>query len=140
MKHRVLFLCTGNSARSQIAEAIVNHERGAAWEAVSAGTEPAARVNPYALRALAEVGIDTAGSTPTHISAFLGQSFDLVITVCDDAAENCPFWPGQGQRVHIGFPDPAKATGTDDTILATFRETRDAIHTQILAAVDNFSS
>src|SRR5690242_1157892 len=99
-KYKVLVLCTGNSARSQIAEAIINNRRGNVWEAMSAGTQPAAQVNPYALRALAEIGIRTEGSTPKHINRFMGQQFDVVITVCDDAAKNCPAWPGQGKRIH----------------------------------------
>jgi arsenate reductase len=135
-KQRVLILCTGNSARSQMAEAIINARRGDQWQVFSAGTQPAAQVNPYALRALAEIGIETAGTTPKHLSQFTGQPFDLVITVCDDAAENCPVWLGQGKRLHIGFPDPAEATGSDDEILAAFRDVRDAIAVNILAAVD----
>lgn len=119
-----------------MAEAIINTQRDAGWQAVSAGTQPAARVNPYALRALAEIGIETAGSRPKHISEFLGQRFDLVLTVCDDAAENCPVWPGQGKRVHISFPDPAKATGDDEAVLSVFRQVRDSIHQRVLALLD----
>jgi arsenate reductase len=133
MKKQVLILCTGNSARSQMTEAIINTRRGDEWEAVSAGTEPAAQVNPYALRALAEIGIHTNGSTPKHVSVFNGRAFDRVITVCDDAAENCPVWPGQGKRVHISFPDPAKVEGDDETKLAAFRHIRDDIERRILA-------
>lgn len=136
MKKRVLILCTGNSARSQMAEAIINTLRVDQWEAVSAGTAPAERVNPYALRALKEIGIFTEGSRPTHIQEFLGRSFELVITVCDDAAENCPVWPGQGERVHVGFPDPAQATGTDSEIMQAFRTVRDDIRERILAEID----
>jgi arsenate reductase len=137
VKKQVLVLCTGNSARSQMAEAIINTRRGEQWQAASAGTAPAARVNPYALRVLAEIGIHTDGSRPKHINEFLGQAFDLVITVCDDAAENCPVWPGQGRRVHVGFSDPAKATGSNDAILATFRRVRDEIEERILATLDS---
>jgi arsenate reductase (thioredoxin) len=131
-KQKVIFLCTGNSARSQMAEAIINAKLGEHWQAVSAGTQPAARVNPFALQALAEIGIQTEGSRPKHIQDFTGQHFDLVITVCDDAAENCPIWPGQGKRVHVGFPDPAKATGSDEDILNAFRAVRDDISARIL--------
>lgn len=138
-KHKVLVLCTGNSARSQMAEAIINVRRGETWEAVSAGTQPAAQVNPYALRALAEIGIRTEGSTPKHISTFMGQTFDMVVTVCDDAAENCPMWPGQGKHIHVGFPDPAKIEGTDATKLAAFRQVRDAIEQHILDTLDEFA-
>ena len=89
MKRRVLILCTGNSARSQLAEALVNARLGDTWEAYSAGTQPAAAVNPFALAVLAEVGIQPSGSHPKHISGFIGQPFDVVITVCDEAAEHC---------------------------------------------------
>src|SRR5437868_8767170 len=123
----VLILCTGNSARSQMAEAIINAERAETWHAVSAGTQPAERVNPYARQALAEIGVHTEGSRPKHVNEFSGQPFDLVVTVCDDAAENCPMWVGQGRRVHIGFPGPAKTTGTQDQVMAIFRQVRDDI-------------
>jgi arsenate reductase (thioredoxin) len=136
MKKQVLVLCTGNSARSQMAEAIINARRGDQWQAVSAGTQPAAQVNPYALRALAEIGIETVGSTPKHINSFSGQFFDLVITVCDDAAENCPIWPGQGKRLHISFPDPARAEGDDAAKETVFRSVRDDIERRILSALD----
>jgi len=126
MKHKVLFLCTGNSCRSQMAEAIVNARLGDVWEAYSAGTRPAGYVHPLALRALAEIGITHSGRSK-HADEYRGVPFDLVVTVCDDAAENCPVWLGQGKRVHLGFPDPAKATGTDDQIMAAFRQVRDDI-------------
>lgn len=132
MTKRVLVLCTGNSARSQMAEALINHRLGETWRAVSAGTQPAPQVNPYALRALAEIGIHTEGSRPKHITEFTGQTFDLVVTVCDDAAENCPIWPGQGQRLHMSFPDPAKAEGDDAHKLTVFRTVRDDIEKRLL--------
>ncbi|MBZ0282890.1 MAG: arsenate reductase ArsC [Anaerolineae bacterium] len=132
MTKRVLVLCTGNSARSQMAEALINARMGDQWQAVSAGTQPAPQVNPYALRALAEIDIQTEGSRPKHITEFTGQAFDVVVTVCDDAAENCPVWPGQGKRVHISFPDPAKAEGDDAQKLATFRTVRDDIEKRLL--------
>ena len=132
MKRRVLILCTGNSARSQLAEALVNARMSGTWEAFSAGTQPAAQVNPNELAVLAEVGIQTTGSHPKHLSTFLGQRFDAIITVCDDAAENCPVWAGQGKRLHIGFPDPAAITGDTETVLSAFRETREAIIERLL--------
>ena len=132
MSKKVLILCTGNSARSQMAEALIN-DRLDGWEAVSAGTQPAPRPNPYAIRALHEIGIQTEGSTPQHVDAYKGVVFDQVITVCDDAAENCPVWLGEGQRKHISFPDPAAAEGTDDDILAVFRQVRDDIAEQVLS-------
>jgi arsenate reductase (thioredoxin) len=140
MKKRVLVLCTGNSARSQMAEAIINTRRGAVWEAMSAGTQPAPQVNPFALRALSEIGIDTPALTPKPISTFIGQPFDLVITVCDDAAENCPVWLGQGKRIHVGFPDPATVEGTDSAKLSAFRQVRDDIERRMLAALDTFDA
>ncbi len=134
-KRRVLILCTGNSARSQLAEALVNARMGDYWEAHSAGTQPASRVNPNALAVLEEIGIQTEGSHPKHLSTFIGQPFDAVITVCDDAAENCPVWSGQGKRLHIGFPDPAEVTGDAETILSAFRQTREAIVARLLPAL-----
>jgi arsenate reductase len=136
-KRKLLILCTGNSARSQMAEALVNAQCDD-WLAVSAGTQPAERVNLYALRALQDIGIYTEGSRPKHVQEFVGQSFDLVITVCDDANENCPVWIGQGKRVHIGFPDPAKVTGTEAEIMAAFSAVRDDIQATIVARLDRF--
>jgi arsenate reductase (thioredoxin) len=124
MKRRVLFLCTGNSCRSQMAEAIVNARLGDDWEAVSAGTRPAGYVHPNAIRALAEIGIDHKGRSKP-VDEFKDQAFDLVVTVCDAAAEECPLWLGKGRRVHLGFPDPAKTTGSDEQIMAVFRRVRD---------------
>ena len=103
MKRKVLFLCTGNSCRSQMAEAIVNARLGDVWEAYSAGTQPAGYVHPLALRALAEIGIQHGGRSK-HADEYRSVPFDLVVTVCDDAAENCPVWLGQGKRVHLGSP------------------------------------
>ncbi len=137
MKQKVLILCTGNSARSQMAEALINFQRGDRWDAVSAGTQPAERANPNAIAALKEIGIDTEGSKPTHINDFLNQTFDLVVTVCDDAAESCPVWPGQGERVHISFPDPAQAQGTPEEIMMVFRQVRDDIGDRVLALIDS---
>ena len=131
MKHKVLFLCTGNSCRSQLAEAIVNTQAGDRWEAVSAGTRPAGYVHHNALRALAEIGVQHQGRSK-HADEFRGVAFDLVVTVCDSAAEECPVWLGQGRRVHRGFPDPAKAAGADEETMAVFRRVRDDIQAQIL--------
>lgn len=137
MKKHVLILCTGNSCRSQMAEAIINDRRNPTWEAVSAGTEPASHPHPLALQVLSEIDIHTPGSKPTHIDEYSGQIFDLVITVCDDAAEQCPVWPGQGKRIHLGFPDPAKATGLEEEVMLVFRSVRDDIEHQILALLDS---
>lgn len=122
----VLILCTGNSCRSQLAEALVNHFLGDRWQAFSAGTQSSGYVHPLALQALAEIGIQHDGKSKS-VERFQGQAFDRVITVCDDAAENCPVWLGKGQRVHIGFPDPAKATGSQEEQMTVFRQVRDDI-------------
>ena len=132
MKRKVLILCTGNSCRSQMAEAIVNTRLGETWEAVSAGTKPAGYTHPMAIKALAEIGIVHAGRSK-HADEFRGVDFDVVITVCDDAAENCPVWLGKGKRVHIGFDDPAKAEGNDEQVLAVFCRVRDEIADKIPA-------
>jgi arsenate reductase len=102
VKKRVLFLCTGNSARSQMAEGLVNHDLGDEWQALSAGIEPAGTVHPLAVRAMAELGIDISRQRSKPVDEFRGREFDLVVTVCDDAAENCPVWLGRGQKVHLG--------------------------------------
>ncbi len=138
MRRKVLFLCTGNSCRSQLAEAIVNAQAGDRWEAVSAGTRPAGYVHPNALRALAEIGVEHQGRSK-HADEFRGAAFDLVVTVCDSAAEECPVWLGHGRRVHVGFPDPAKVTGTDEEIMAAFRRVRDDIQAQILPLLSEYS-
>ena len=129
--NRVLFLCTGNSARSQMAEAIVNHDLGKTWQAFSAGTRPAGYVHPAAIQALSEIGIDHHGISKSS-DIFRGQDFDMVITLCDDAAENCPVWLGKGKRTHIGFPDPAETTGTQEEVLNAFRRVRDQIRQRVI--------
>jgi arsenate reductase len=136
-KDRVLFLCTGNSARSQMAEAIVNHDLGETWQAFSAGTRPTGYIHPAAIQALAEIGIDHHGDSKST-DVFRGQDFEVVITVCDDAAENCPIWLGKGKRVHIGFPDPARAEGDAEDVLQIFRHVRDDIQSKIPAFLKAF--
>jgi arsenate reductase len=123
-KKQVLFLCTGNSCRSQMAEAIVNSKMGGAWQAVSAGTQPAGFVHPKALAVLAELGIQHAGRSKST-DEFRQANFDLVVTVCDSAAEECPLWLGSGKRLHHDFPDPAKTSGSEAEILSEFRRVRD---------------
>jgi arsenate reductase len=130
---RVLFLCTGNSCRSQMAEGLVNHYLGDEWQACSAGTEPAGHVHPLAVRAMAELGIDISGQRSKSTDEFRDMQFDLVVTVCDNAAENCPVWLGDGHRTHIGFDDPAQATGSDEARPAVFRRARDEIRREILS-------
>jgi arsenate reductase len=135
----VLILCTGNSCRSQIAEAMINHDLAGQWKAYSAGTQPADRVHPLAIKVLAEIGISHQGVSKS-IEAFRGVAFDVVITVCDDAAKNCPVWLGKGKKVHIGFPDPARAAGTEDEIMSTFRQVRDDIRGKIIEYLVNFQA
>ncbi len=131
-KKRVLFLCTGNSARSQMAEGLVNHFLGESWAAYSAGTKPAGYVHPLAVQALAELGIDASEQWSKSLEGFVGMDLNLVITVCDHAARHCPTWLGQGQLVHMGFPDPAAAEGGDAARMQIFRQVRDAIREQVL--------
>ena len=140
MKRQVLFLCTGNSCRSQLAEAIVNARLGDTWSAVSAGVQPAGYVHPLALQVLSEIGITPADPRSKSTDEFRQTPFDLVITVCDDAAENCPVWLGQGPRPHLGFPDPAKAQGSAEEVLAAFRQVRDDIAQRVLTELERVSS
>lgn len=141
---RVLILCTGNSCRSQMAEGLINHDLAGQWQAESAGTEPAGYVHPGAIAAMAELGIDISEQHSKSVDAFRtngdgSDAFDAVITVCADAEETCPTWLGGGSRLHIGFEDPAKATGDDAAILATFRTVRDQMRERLAAALDTLS-
>jgi arsenate reductase len=126
LKKRVLFLCTANSCRSQMAEGITNHFLGDQIEAFSAGTE-ASFVNLRAIAVLQEIGIDISGHRSKNVDEFAGERFDLSITLCGDARDRCPFFQGGGERVHIGFADPAKATGSEEEIMDAFRNIRDEI-------------
>ncbi len=130
-KHKVLFLCTGNSCRSPMAEGLTNGLMGDTWEAYSAGTDPAGFVQPMVTRALREIGIDPQ-VTSKSVDQFRDTPFDLVITLCDDADQNCPAWLGQGRRLHIGFSDPSDVEGSDAERLAAFRRTRDDMRVRIL--------
>lgn len=130
---KVLILCTGNSCRSQMAEGLVNALVGDKWEAVSAGTRPTGVVHPLAVQVMAELGIDISHQMSKSAEAFSDAPLDLVITVCDDAAEECPVWLGVGRRAHIGFPDPASATGSTAEKLIQFRSVRDEIRAQVLS-------
>ena len=129
-KLRVLVLCTGNSCRSQIAEGYFRHYGGHRVDAFSAGLEPKG-VNPRAIQVMKEVGIDISKHSSDHLSKYIGQSFDYVITVCDNAAANCPVFPGAGSKLHWPFEDPADATGTEEQVLAVFRRIRDEIGTKV---------
>ena len=130
MRKKVLFLCTGNSCRSQLAEAIVNARMGDQWEALSAGVHPASIIHPKTLQVLLEWGINHLGYVK-GVEDIRSITFDLVVTVCDTAAEECPVWLGQGMRRHIDFPDPTKTTGSEEEIIQAFRQVRDDIAQKI---------
>jgi arsenate reductase len=127
---RVLILCTGNSARSQMAEGLLRNDGGDRFEVFSAGTEPAG-LNPLAVRAMLETGIDISVQRSKAVSEYVGQEFDYVITVCDRAKDNCPVFPGRAERIHWSFEDPAAATGDDYERLSVFRRVRDEIRARL---------
>ncbi len=127
---RVLFLCTHNSARSQMAEGLLRALGADEFESFSAGTE-ATHVRPLAIKAMAELGIDISGQRSKVLTEYLSQPFDYVITVCDQANESCPIFPGATYRLHWSFPDPSKATGSEEQQLAVYREVRDSIAARI---------
>jgi arsenate reductase len=130
MKKRVLILCTGNSARSQMAEGLFRHEGGDRYDVFSAGTRPSS-VRPEAIAVLAELGIDISGQRSKSVDEFVGQPLDLVITVCDNAKEACPVFPGRTQRMHWPFEDPAGLEGSEDERKDAFRRVRDQIRQRI---------
>ena len=125
---RVLILCSGNSARSQMAEGLLRHDGGAAFEVASAGTKPS-YVRPEAIAAMYEIGIDISGHRSKSVDEFTGQGFDYVITVCDNAKESCPVFPTATKRIHWSLDDPAAAQGTEEQRLAEFRRVRDQLRT-----------
>ncbi len=127
---RVLILCTGNSCRSQMAEAFIKHWYPD-WQVFSAGTNPSVQVHPIAVKVMSEIGIDISKGYPKDVDEFTHQSFDYVITVCGNAKETCPVFIGEVKVLdHVGFDDPAEATGTEDEILEVFRIIRDEISTR----------
>jgi arsenate reductase len=130
-KQRVLILCTGNSARSQMAEGLFRYEAGDRYEVLSAGTKPT-QVRPEAIAVMNEIGIDISGHRSKSVDEFSGQEFDQVITVCDNAKEACPVFPGKTQRLHWPFEDPAAAQGSEEERTAAFREVRDRLHGRIM--------
>ncbi len=123
-----------------MAEGLVNHFLGERWRAFSAGTEPTGQVHPLALRVMAELGIDISAQRSKPADEFLEWSFDLVITVCDHAAQNCPLWLGRGRVEHLGFPDPAAVTGEEAVRLAAFRRVRDGLRARVLARLAQFEA
>lgn len=132
MKKQVLILCTGNSARSQMAEGLLRHLAGERMDVFSAGSKPST-VNPLAIQVMAERGIDISHQRSKHLNEFLQQPFDEVITVCDQAAEVCPIFPGKAHRIHWSFPDPAAMTGSEAERLQAFRQVRDSIEERLRA-------
>ena len=128
---RVLFICTRNSSRSQMAEALVNHDLAGKYEAFSAGTEPSS-VNPLAIAVMKELGIDISRKRSKGLEEFVGQEFDYVITLCSQADEACPVFFGGTKKIHMGFPDPTGTAGSDEEKLATFRKVRDLIRNQVV--------
>jgi arsenate reductase len=133
-RQRVLFLCTGNSARSQMAEGLLRHIASDQFEVFSAGTRPVG-LNPNAVTAMAEIGIDIAGSRSKSVDEFAGQQFDYVFTVCDNAKESCPIFPGAGKRLHHSFEDPAAAPIDQQAVI--FRKVRDQIAARLREFIGN---
>ena len=127
MKPLVLILCTGNSCRSHLAEGILRSAAGDLIDVASAGSKPAGYVHPKSIEVMKEIGIDISGHTSKHLEEFLNRNVDTVITVCGNADQACPMFPGQVNRFHWGFDDPAHATGTEEEILNEFRRVRDQI-------------
>ena len=127
MKPAVLILCTGNSCRSHLAEGILRHAAGDLLEVHSAGSNPSGYVHPKAIQVMKEIGIDISGHSSKHMNEFLDRKVETVITVCGNADQACPMFPGRVNRYHWGFDDPAHATGTDEEKLTVFRRVRDEI-------------
>ena len=130
-KKRVLFLCTGNSCRSHMAEGFLRSLAGDQFEVLSAGSKPTGQVHPLAIEAMRELGVDISKHESKSLDVFAGGKFDCVITVCDNAREACPNFPGAAQQLHWSFDDPAHAPGTDEQKMRSFRRVRDEIHDRI---------
>ena len=135
-KKRVLILCTGNSARSQMAEGLLRHDAGQRFEVESAGTKPSS-VRPEAITAMCELGIDISGHRSKSVEEFDGQHFDYVITVCDSARETCPVFSGAAEKLHHSFEDPAALNGSEEERLALFRRVRDELRFYLAAFEQN---
>ncbi len=138
-KTRVLILCTGNSARSQMAEGLLRHDGAGKFEVFSAGVEPS-RVRTQAIKAMREIGINISAQRSKSVDEFTGQEFDYVITVCDNANERCPVFPGNTARIHWSFDDPAAIKGDEATQLNVFRRVRDEIRVRLREFVANVSA
>ena len=133
---RVLILCTGNSARSQMAEGLLRALSRGAVEASSAGTKPS-QINPLAIAAMKEAGIDSSAHRSKSVEEFAAQRFDIVITVCDNAKETCPIFPGAPERIHWSFPDPATVEGSHEEKLRAFRDVRDGLQQRLQQLMDS---
>lgn len=133
MTRRVLILCTGNCVRSQMAEGLLRHLGGSAYEVYSAGSKPNGYVSPLAIEAMSEIGLDISAHSSKSVTEFAGQRFETVITVCDSAAEHCPVFPGAPQRIHWSIWDPGAATGSHQEKLAAFRRVRDDLASRLRA-------
>jgi arsenate reductase len=127
---KVLFLCSENACRSQMAEGLVNHDLAGQVQAFSAGVRPS-RVNPQAIKVMAELGIDIRHHRSKSVDELAEERFDLVITLCDQTQGQCPFFPGETEIMHVGFPDPARAAGTEEEIMAAFRQVRDDLRERL---------
>ncbi|MDD5254917.1 MAG: arsenate reductase ArsC [Candidatus Omnitrophica bacterium] len=138
MKKRVLFLCTGNSCRSQMAEGFLRSLAGERFEALSAGIKPAS-VNPLAVKVMQEAGVDISRQESKPVSLFLKQQFDFVITVCDNARQACPFFPGTYKAIHWDIEDPAAAQGSEEEKLTVFRKIRERIRERVASFIENES-
>jgi arsenate reductase (thioredoxin) len=137
MKKRVLFICTENACRSQMAEAFLRQRAGERFDVYSAGTDPADGVNPHAIEAMKEVGIDISQQTPKPIGPLLGQHFNYVVTVCDPATQRCPIFPGVVKRLQWDVPDPAQAQGVREERMAVFRRVRDDIANRVRRFIED---
>ncbi|MCS7251533.1 MAG: arsenate reductase ArsC [Anaerolineae bacterium] len=131
-KRRILVLCTGNAARSQMAEGLIRTALGDQVEVFSAGTRPAGYVHPMAIQVMREIGIDISGHRSKSLTEFLHEPFDLILTVCDAAAEECPIWPGPVKRMHVGYPDPGRWAQDEERQLEEFRRVRDQMRAELL--------
>jgi len=137
MKKKILVLCTGNSCRSQMAEGYFRYFADDRFEVTSAGLQPSI-VNPLAIQVMKADGVDISHHTSKDVNQFVGQKFEYIITVCDNAKERCPLFPGQAERIHWSFEDPAVAKGTEKEILAVFRKVRDQIRERIKEFLNEF--
>jgi arsenate reductase len=139
MKKRILVLCTGNSCRSQIAEGYLRHFAGEQFEVSSAGLEPGV-VNPRAIQVMKEDGVNISAHTSDDVNQYIGQNFDYIITVCDNARERCPYFPSEAERIHWSFKDPADAVGNKEEVLDEFRKVRDLIKSTLKQFISELNS